>query len=298
MEPKGASFTERLFGRFGKNPHNSGRPSVGGKLYGKRIVITGAGGGIATEAIRLFKQEGAKVAGIDLNRGEGTIQADIRDAEAVKQAVAEAEKRLGGIDILINNAGIGRAQDAGDFPDEQARLLMEIHLFGTWNMTAAAMPALLRSNGHVINVSSGLALANVPYTAAYSASKRAIAGYSDVLRMEYKDRIKVTTLYPAYIKTAIHDNPAESIASLEGLVRMETVDQAARALLKACLHKPRDTSTSRMTGIELWFARHLRRTVDNVLLKKSNRIHEQRGKPTFLRDYTEKSTTGNKKTTA
>ncbi|QOR67165.1 SDR family NAD(P)-dependent oxidoreductase [Cytobacillus suaedae] len=114
--------------------------TTSGRLVGKRILITGAGGGIGSDAMRYLKEEGATVLGIDLNAGEDILKADIRDVEEVKKAVDEVIKRLGGIDILINNAGIGRGQDSGDFPDEQARLIMEVNFFGTWNMTAAAMP--------------------------------------------------------------------------------------------------------------------------------------------------------------
>ncbi|MBB6451696.1 short-subunit dehydrogenase [Salirhabdus euzebyi] len=261
-----------------------GNKSKNGKLNGKRILITGAAGGIATEAIRLFKKEGAQVIGIDLSADEDIIQADIRDVEAVKRAVAEAESRMGGIDVLINNAGIGSPQDSGEFPSEKARLVMDVNLFGTWNMTAAALPALIKSRGHVINVASGLALANVAYNAVYSASKRAITSYSDVLRQEYKSRIHVTTLYPAFMRTNITKK-----SSIGDTVRVETVQHAANALLKAIIQKPRDLTTSRRSGFEMFMARHFRRTVDRILLNRSKKIELKRGKPSFVKDFTEQT---------
>ncbi|QOR67166.1 SDR family NAD(P)-dependent oxidoreductase [Cytobacillus suaedae] len=145
--------------------------------------------------------------------------------------------------------------------------------------------ALLKTHGHVINVASGLALVNVGYSAAYSASKRAIAAYSDVLRQEYGDRIDVTTLYPAFIKTPIHEPSEKDNTSLADIVRPEPVEFASKALLKAILTKPRDLSTSHVSNFQLFMARHFRRSLDKLLRDKMKKAEKIKGKPTFVRDF-------------
>jgi short-subunit dehydrogenase len=252
---------------------------------GLRVVITGAGGGIGSAATAALRARGAQVCGIDrLGDGE-VIGADVRDAEAVRAAVDEAAARLGGIDVLVNNAGIGTAQDAGALPDALARATLEINLLGAWITTAAALPHLLRSSrGHLVNVASGLALVAVPYAAAYSASKRGLAAYSDSVRLEYRGRMTVTTVYPGYIRTAIHEGPAAHGVALEGMVNADRVEQAAAALVRACSHRPRELSTSHTTALSLSLARHLPRLVEAVVARRvAARRRSGAMEPDFLR---------------
>lgn len=252
-------------------------------LAGCRIVLTGAAGGIGRAARAELEDLGAKVVGIDLVAAEGTLGADIADIDAISTAIDRATSELGGIDILINNAGIGRAHDAGDFPDEEARRVMDINFFGAWNATAAALPHLLSSRGHVVNVSSGLAIVDLPYGVAYSASKRALAAYSAALALEYKGRLSVTTVYPGYIRTAIHESPTAAGVTLEGLVRADTVEGAAKALVKACTHRPPAMTTSRMSSIELWAARRFPRAAAAMMNARIMRWSRQIPTPAFLR---------------
>src|SRR5207302_3780308 len=122
---------------------------------------------------------GATVIGIDLQPSPpDVLGADVRDAEAVQVAVEAAAERMGGIDVVVNCAGLGVAGDAGAFPDAAARRVLDVNLLGTWTVTAAALPHLLRSRGHVVNIASGLAYVTVPFAAAYTASKRAVTAYS------------------------------------------------------------------------------------------------------------------------
>jgi len=168
----------------------------------KRVIVTGAASGIGAAATAELRSRGARVIGIDLvGDGEDIIACDVRDPEAVSLAIAEAVERLGGLDVLINNAGIGHAQSAGVAPDEKALAVLDVNLIGPWRVTAAAMPALLESHGRVVNVASGLAFLTPPFSTAYCMSKRGLVGYSDALRAECGDRIGVTTVYPGYIRT-------------------------------------------------------------------------------------------------
>ena len=252
-------------------------------LHGQRIVITGSGGGIGVAATSALERCGARVTGIDNSGAPGMIDADVRDRDAMVTAMADAAARMGGIDTLINNAGIGRAHDAGDFPDEDARLVMDVNFYGSWIATAAALPHLIESRGHVINIASGLAKIDLPYATAYSASKRALAAYSAALAIEYSGRVAVTTLYPGYIRTPIHDVSAASGVGLDGLVRADTVEGAAAAIVKACERRPRSSTTSIRSAAELWAAGRFPRSTEWVLAARMKRWARERPVPAFLR---------------
>ena len=245
-------------------------------LEGSRVLVTGALGGLGVAVSEGLRREGASVVGIDLVAGDGVLAADVCDPASTQRAVEAAAAVLGGIDCVVNLAGIGRAQDAGDLPDADARRTVEINLFGTWTATAAALPWLVESRGHVVVTASGLAIATMPYSAAYSASKRAVTAYADVLRSEYSGRITVTTVNPGYIRTAIHEVSAAAGASLEGVVPADTVEEAAEAYVRACTERPRSLATSTRTAVNLLLARLFPPSAERVLRRKAERL----GRPT------------------
>jgi NAD(P)-dependent dehydrogenase (short-subunit alcohol dehydrogenase family) len=249
-------------------------------LDGARVVVTGALGGIGLAVTEGLKQRGAHVVGLDLVEGPGVIAADVTSADSMKRAVAEAAGRLGGIDLLVNLAGIGRAQDAGDFPDAEARRVLDVNLWGTWNATAAAVPWLVRDHGHVVVTASGLAVANVPWAPAYAASKRAVSAYADSLRIEYAGRLTVTVVNPGYVRTPIHEVPAASGASLEGLVPADEMVDVVDAYVTACSGKPRSIATSWRTALSLSVAKRRPALADSVVLRTIARL--KRPVPTFV----------------
>jgi len=213
-----------------------------------RILITGAAGGIGTAAVEELRARGATVVGLDVSGSD--IDGDVRDQASVNAAVAAAVQRLGGLDVLINNAGLGTPQAAGAVPDADAHAVLDVNLMGVWRVTAAALPALRASRGRVVNVASGLAHVTMPFSAAYTLAKRGVVAYSDVLRLEEGDRITVTTVYPGYIRTRIHERSVALGVPLEGAVPVESVEGAARTLARAALGRPaRDLATSRSGGL-------------------------------------------------
>jgi NAD(P)-dependent dehydrogenase (short-subunit alcohol dehydrogenase family) len=255
-------------------------------LDGRRVLITGASGGIGGATAEAMRREGASVVGIDLRADAPEILiADVRDAEAVQAAVDAAAERMGGIDVLVNSAGIGIANDAGAFPDAAARRVLDVNLLGTWTVTAAALPHLLRSHGHVVNIASGLAFVTVPFAVAYTASKRAVTAYSDTLRMEYRGRITVSTIYPGYVRTAIHDAPAAQGVSLEGTVPAEPVEYTVRAILRACRTRKRDVPTSARTAVGIFVGRHAPSLLDAAVARQFQRTFRDRPRPSFLRSF-------------
>lgn len=215
----------------------------------KRVIITGAAGGLGKQATEELRRQGATVVGLDLKaEGDDILECDVRDQESVDTAVAAAIEKLGGgVDVVINNAGVGDPQSAGERPDEKALAVIDINLMGAWRVTAAAMDALLASRGRVVNIASGLAHVTSPFGTAYTMSKRGLVGYSDSLRLEYAGRLTVTTVYPGYIRTPIHDASKEKGMGLEGAVPAEDIAAAGRAFARAALsEKPiRDLATTK-----------------------------------------------------
>jgi len=229
-----------------------------------RVVVTGAASGIGAETVRELRQRGARVAGLDLRAGDGILECDVRDQEAVDRAVAEAAEQLGGLDVLVNNAGIGLPQSAAARPGDDALTVLDVDLVGPWRVASAALPHLRASRGRVVNVASGLAFLTIPFAPAYCMSKRGVVAYSDALRAELGDEITVTTVYPGYIRTPIHAASAEQGIALEGAVPVERVEDAAAAIVRAALGRPvRDVATTRRGALSYAVLRRLpRRLID------------------------------------
>ena len=242
----------------------------------RRVLITGAAGGIGEAAVAMLRARGARVVGLDLTADDAAevIACDVRDQSSVDAAVTEAVERLGGLDVLINNAGVGDPQSAGKAPDAAAQAVLDVNLMGPWRVTAAALPALRETRGRVVNVASGLAHMSMPYATAYCMSKRGLVAYSDALRLEYGGEIDVTTVYPGYIRTQIHASSQAAGFGLEGVVPVEDVADAARALTGAALGEPvRDLATTRQGTLNYVLARHVpRRLMDRVISARLRRL--------------------------
>jgi len=251
-------------------PQVAGAPSGAGS----RVIITGAASGIGAATVSELRRRGARVIGLDVNAdGADILHCDVREQASVQLAVAEAVERLGGLDVLINNAGVGTPQSAATAPDAAAMAVLEINLVGPWRVTAAALPSLRESGGRVINVASGLAHFTVPFAPAYCMSKRGLVGYSDALRLEEGDRITVSTVYPGYIRTPIHLASQQQGIALEGMVPAERVEDAARTLVRAALDAPvRDLATTRSGTVGYALMRRApRRLLDRLVLGRVRR---------------------------
>jgi NAD(P)-dependent dehydrogenase (short-subunit alcohol dehydrogenase family) len=237
----------------------------------KRVLITGAAGGIGGATAVALRGRGCTVVGLDLNAGEGVIACEVRDQASVDTAVADAIAQLAGLDVLINCAGIGDPQSAAERPDEDALRVLDVNLLGTWRVTAAAIEALRKSRGRVINISSGLAHLTIPLATAYTMSKRGVVAYSDSLRLEMAGEVAVTTVYPGYIRTPIHNASAAKGVRLEGVVPAEPLEAAAATLVKAALRpRPyRDLATSRQgAAAYAMFRRMPRKALDHLTLRR------------------------------
>jgi NAD(P)-dependent dehydrogenase (short-subunit alcohol dehydrogenase family) len=236
-------------------------------LAGRAVLVTGAAGAFGSATLRLARYLGADAAGIDLEQADGVIGCDITDGEQVRVAVADAIGRLGRLDTLIHYAGVGPAVDIGRPPDADVTEALEVNLLGTWRVTAAALPGLLDSRGHVIITASLLAGVTLPFTGAYTVSKRALTGYADVLRMEYGTHLRVTTVYPGYVDTPIHDRSRAAGVALDGLVPAERVRHTVLTVLRsaAATRPPRDVASTPLGAAALRLARHAPGLLDRAV---------------------------------
>ncbi|MDQ4143707.1 MAG: SDR family NAD(P)-dependent oxidoreductase [Actinomycetota bacterium] len=239
-----------------------------------RVLVTGASSGFGKGVMTELRRRGEDVRGIDLQPEEGVRACDVCDPVAVEETVGGIIDELGGIDVVINNAGIGGPADAGGMPDELALRTIDVNLLGPWRVTAAALDALLESRGRVINVASALAFVSAPFCAAYCSSKRGLAAYSDVLRLEAGGRVKVSTVYPGYVRTPIHQRSERLGFSLAGAVPEESLDTVVRAIVRTCYSSrpPRDVATSRHTAAGISLARHFPRLLDALARHQMKRL--------------------------
>ncbi|MBV9214169.1 MAG: SDR family oxidoreductase [Actinobacteria bacterium] len=251
-------------------------------MPGKRVLITGANGLLGKAVADALHDRGDSVMGLDLNDGPNVLAADLRDMASTTAGVREAVKRLGGLDVLVNNAGLGGSTDPAQPPDDRALATIDVNLLGTWRATAAALPALLESAGRVVNVSSGLAFVALPHTAAYSVTKRGLVAYSDVLRAQLGDRLEVVTIFPGYIKGPIHEDVEAEGRSLEGLIREESLEDAVQAFVSA-IHGParRMRATTRRGRVELALAHKFPGIVNAMIARRIRglRTRDSDGRP-------------------
>ncbi len=234
---------------------------------GRAVIVTGAAGAFGSATLRLLRYLGADAVGLDRVPGAGIVTCDVADDEQVRAAVAEAVERLGRLDTLIHYAGVGPVADVGQPADAEVREALEVNLLGPWRVTAAALPALLDARGRVIITASLLAGVTVPFSAAYTVSKRALTAYADVLRMEYGTHLDVTTVYPGYVSTAIHDRSRAAGVALDGLVPAEDVRDTVLTVVRVGAERraPRDVASTRAGTAALRLARHAPGLLDRAV---------------------------------
>jgi NAD(P)-dependent dehydrogenase (short-subunit alcohol dehydrogenase family) len=242
-------------------------------LAGRAAIVTGGAGAFGSATLRVLRYLGADAIGIDLESAPGVLTCDITDDDQVRGAVAEAVKRLGRLDTLIHYAGVGPVADVGHPAGAEVREALEVNLLGTWRVTAAALPDLLDARGRVIVTASLLAGVTMPFSAAYTVSKRALTAYADVLRMEYGTHLGVTTVYPGYVSTAIHDRSRAAGVALDGLVPAESVRDTVLTVVRAAAARsaPRDVASTTAGTAAFRLARHAPGLVDRAVAAHLNR---------------------------
>ena len=240
-------------------------------LAGRRVLVTGARGTFGRHLSTALTGAGARVVGLDLHPDEDAptpvLGCDLTDPAAVPPAVAAAVDRLGGLDLLVNNAGVGGPAPAELPPDAVVRQQLEVNLLAAWRATAAALPALVAARGRVVFVASRMAVLPLPLAAAYGVSKRALVAYADALRHEVGTHVGVSVVYPSMVASPIHDSTVAAGLSLSGVSRPEPVEGVVAAILRAAAARraPRDVATTGRGRLELALARHAPALADRLV---------------------------------
>lgn len=187
-------------------------------LSGKRVLITGGAGGIGTAAVRRFLEEGSQVVVLDRDEGacrrlEGelstlcaALRADVSDPSAVSQAFAQMDELLGGIDVLINNAGISVRNPFLSIRPEEWRRVVDTNLHGVFYVAQEAARRMTASGGGVIlNMGSTNGLMGYPYYADYNASKAGVVELTRSMALELAPAVRVNAVCPGYVLTPMQE---------------------------------------------------------------------------------------------
>ena len=221
------------------------------QLSGARMLITGASQGIGKALAEAAAARGVKVLAaarsLDLLqdlakevRAKGgvleTVQADVTSPDDRRKMAEAAQQHFGGLDLLVNNAGIGATGHFADVSPDRMRKIMEVNFFGLTETTRVFLPMLKKGiKPAIVNISSIAGKRGIPARSEYSASKFAVQGFSDALRAELaKDGVDVLVICPGFTATNFSQNMIERKALIQyDHLRGMTSEQVAQATLKA-----------------------------------------------------------------
>jgi len=221
-------------------------------------VVTGGASGIGLATARELAARGARVAVLDRNADvEAPLEAytaDVTDRASVDAAIAAVAERFGGIDIVVNNAGIGAIGSVADNDDDEWARVLDVNVIGMARVSAATLPWLRRSQAAaIVNTCSIAALAGLPDRALYSASKGAVLALTRAMATDHvREGIRVNCVCPGTAATpwverllSQADDPAAELAALnarQAIGRLVTAEEIARSI--AYLASPLSGSTT------------------------------------------------------
>lgn len=264
------------------------------RLKDKVAVITGASEGIGRALAKLFSREGAKIVisarneirlqelanEIKNNTEVLIIKADVTRQDDCSNLIEQAIAYFGKLDILINNAGrtmwcqFDEIQDLGILKE-----IIETNFYSSVYCTYYALPYLYKTQGHIVAISSVAGLTGVPCRTIYSASKHAMMGFFDSLRIEVEPKgVHVTIVAPDFVRSEIHKRALKGDGSSLGQTPMVeskimTAEECAELILKAIIKKQRLLITSKRGQIGRWLKMFYPSLVDIIARKAIEQKH-------------------------
>ncbi len=254
------------------------------------VVITGGAGGIGAALGRAFIEEGARVALLDLDRakldeavsalpvdrGAGramAVEVDVTDESRCGAAIAAVCGAWGGVDVLVNNAGISHRSLFSETESSVLRKVMDVNFFGAVYCTAAALPSLTERGGQLVVISSVAGFAPLVGRTGYCASKHALHGFFDSLRSELDGTVDVTMVCPSFIATKIDQNAlsghgtqlGRAPRAVSGSVMQPA--EVASAIVDAAAHRKRLLTPSTLSRNAWWISRIAPRLYERLMLR-------------------------------
>lgn len=256
-------------------------------FQGKNVVITGATGGLGQALCRRFANAGAHIGGLDLQKdalqevadavtAHGgqmvTAAVDIRNEVDTAAAVDGLSQQLGGIDVLVNNAGITHLKNFRRGEGRAIQRVMDVNFMGSVHCTSAALDDLIARRGLIIVLSSVAGFAPLLGRTGYCASKHALHGFFETLRLELRTTgVDVLMVCPSYIDTSIrrrYQNETATDGKSQTIGSAASPDAVADRILRAAEQGKRHLNTGAVGHVSYWARRLVPRFYEVMMLRR------------------------------
>lgn len=238
------------------------------RLTGKNIVITGASGGIGAEIARISASRGANLVLLARSMDKllqlqkeleqryavkvAVFQLDVSDTEQINTVFRGISDTFGQVDILVNNAGFGIFREAHEADLNEIKAMFNVNVIGLMACTGMVLPQMReRRSGHIINIASQAGKIATPKSSVYSATKHAVLGYTNALRMEVSDyNVRVTSVNPGPIATNFFNIADEKGTYVKNVQRfMLQPEYVAAKVVDAMFTKTREINLPRWMNL-------------------------------------------------